>query len=168
MLFASSEEHHAPAWNKLVWSSINFILFILILYFLLRYPVINFFKNRKKSIHNHREKSLQENRLAQEQIEKYKREIAHLDSTIMAITNEMKEQATKTRERLIEEGKNIAATIHKDVKLHAASEMTKMKDEIVRQALHEIIVDTKKTLEEKMNEKDHEKLYTHFIQKDMV
>ncbi len=167
IVLGSTEATYEIPWTQLMWSSINFIIFILILYFVLRYPVINFFKNRKHAIQDHIKKSQNENQVAHQQIEKYKNEIAHLDTTITMINDEMKQITETVTRHLLQEGHNLAAKIKEDAKLHIESEIGKMKDRLVTESLHEIIEDTKKTLQEKMTENDHDNLYKNFLQRDI-
>jgi len=164
LLFANEE--HEPFFNKYLWFSIiNFSIFIGLLYYFLKKPIIDFFKSRRETLSKEMEDSDKMLKDAEAELEKYNKAIKELDEKI----DEIKEIAKKTTEReqqnIIASSEEYSAKIKEEAEKIASQEVEKA-IYLLREEISRLSIESAETsLKSKMDKKLNEKLITGLIDK---
>ncbi|MEZ0344855.1 MAG: ATP synthase F0 subunit B, partial [Caldimicrobium sp.] len=106
----SAEEgaHHGVTQTQiknLIWWTVNFIALLIILYKLLKKPVVNFFRSRKENLLKEYEELLAKKKEAEAKYLELQEKIKNLKEEAEAIYKNYVEQGMKEKERILEEAR---------------------------------------------------------------
>ena len=162
-LFASEGE--TSFFNKYFWFTVaNFTIYVGILYYLLKKPTLDFFKNRKKNMEeeaSEAEKFLDE---AKQQLKEYKELMENIDKKV----NEIKEYTVKTEEKEVEAmlkaAEVYAEKIKEDAKRIAQQESDKAIEHLRGEVAELAVEVAEKSLRKLVNMDIQEKLVDETIE----
>lgn len=143
LLFASSG--HAEGGTDIVPRTINFLIFVAILYYLAAEPIKNFFKNRSATIAAQLEEVQVKLKQAKEDKQKAEAELAKAKELAQEITETVKKEIELLTAELKKQGEQEVATLEKSFEENIELEKRKRVRTIVKEVLEEMLDD--KTLE---------------------
>lgn len=170
---ASATEHgaHEAGIPTMVWLQfINFGLYVALLFFALRKPVLNFFSNRETTYRD----AIKKAEAAKTEAETKRREIQErltkLESTREQSIEQARAEAAALRAQIIEEAKNLAAKLKTDAEQTAAVELDRAKVALRRELLDQSVLLATKLLsgKDKLQDQDQKRLQSEFVDKIQV
>ncbi len=153
-LFAS--EHVAMGWNMWGLGSahskapafgfylITFLIFIAIIFFAVKKPLMEFLALRSDQIRKTLDDSFNAQVSAEQRLTELKSRFATLPAEIESIKKRLHEQGERERQLVIEEGAKIASQIRADFSQSMAAEISRIKIELRREIVDAIIALLKK------------------------
>jgi len=145
------------------FSVINFVLFVAILFFLLRKSIIHFFKNRSHSTKNTMEEARKFYESAYRKYEEIEAKLKNADQKGKKLLEELKNEGELEKENLIKKAKEMAEIIKSDAEKTADQELLKAKEILKQQAAHLIAEMAEAELKSKLNLEDHRRLGSEFL-----
>ncbi len=149
--------------STMIWSIINFLILLAILYKFLYNPVLNVLDKRKEEVANNLSHAEATRKQAEDMFADYRKQLADASAEadgIMAKANKAAEQA---KNELISEARNEAAAITKkaqeDIQREKEQAMKEVRDEIAGLA----VLAAGKVLEKSLTKEDHEKMINDFV-----
>jgi F0F1-type ATP synthase membrane subunit b/b' len=130
------------------WKFLNLFLFIAVLYFLLRKPLGNIFRERRESIERELSRAKQERDAAEAKLAEVNARLAKLDAETAAIREQSEreiaaeaariqqqtqEEIAKLREQAAHEITAAGKTVKQDLRRFAAEESVKLAEQLIRQ-----------------------------------
>lgn len=165
----SAEEgaHHGVTSTQiknLIWWTVNFIALIIILYKLLKKPVVNFFKARKENILKEYEELLTKKKEAEAKYLELQEKIKNLKAEAEAIYQNYVEQGLKEKERILEEARLQAERIKEQAQLYIAQEMEKAKDRLKTELAEEAVKLAEEILRKNITPEDQKRLFKEILE----
>lgn len=160
----SSDEIHVN-WFNFTFTIFNFILFVLLLFFLLRKPVKRFFKDRAAEISGNIEKAEKEHASVKENLDDYEKRLANLDKEIAGIKKDVLNQAEIGSNKLLEEADILKKRILDDAEKMKKHEIEKVNIRFKKEVFKLAKELAEKMIKENISEEDHKKLQKEFLEK---
>lgn len=164
---AGSEGHHGIP-ESLTYSAINFGLYVVLLFFLLRKPVRNYFKSRKESF----SQALIKAEAARNEAEARKKEIndrlQRLESSSDESIAQARAEAAALRARILQDAEAVSRNLRAEAQRTAQVEIERAKNELREELLSQAVALSRKMLVDKMAEPDQKRLQTEFVDKIQV
>ncbi|MFN4196556.1 MAG: F0F1 ATP synthase subunit B [Caldimicrobium sp.] len=150
--------------KNLIWWTVNFLVLLLLLYKLLKKPVVNFFVSRKENILKQYEELLAKKKEAEAKYLELQEKIKGLKSEAESIYQSYIEQGMKERERIIEEAKLQAERIKEQAKVYIAQEIEKAKELLKYELAEESVKLAEEILRKNITPEDQRRLVKNFIE----
>ncbi len=166
-LAAEGEAHHGVTptqISNLIWWTVNFIALVIILYKLLKKPVVNFFKNRKESILKEYEELLAKKKEAEARYLELQEKIKNLKAEAEAIYQNYVEQGIKEKERILEEARLQAERIKEQAQLYIAQEMEKAKERLKVELAEEAVKLAEEILRKNITPEDQKRVFKEVLE----
>jgi F-type H+-transporting ATPase subunit b len=160
---ASQEGGHGGStpW-PFIFSIINFILFLLVLYFALPW-IKSFFSERSEKIQQSLKKAEEAKILAENKLEEYEKKIALLGKEVEEIRKAVEKEGEVEKERIITAAEKEAELIKWQAKIIAEQELKHAKAELRKELAALSLERAEKIIKEKINEDDHARLVKDYI-----
>lgn len=162
-LVSSASEESFFSMN-LVWSIINFIMFLFLLYFFSRKQVRDFFFSRKNEL----ARGIEEGKKQKEEAEKIYTEAIEkkekLDKDIKELVENTVKEAEKNAQKIIENAKEMAEKIKAESKKIVQGEVQKAKAELMTEVSEIVRKRSEEILREKVLPEDNKKLIEELLQ----
>lgn len=171
VVFASSgDAAHGTSpklWKELLFKTMNFVVMVTVLYFLLAKPARNFFMGRRNQIKQSFSDFNAEKNSIEKKYEEYKDKLASLDKKAEDIIHEFIADGEREKQKIIEEAhqaaKMISAQAESTIKLEIALAKKELMDEI-----SEVAVNMAEDLMQKnITKSDQKVLVDEFLMKVM-
>lgn len=150
--------------KNLIWWTVNFLLLVILLYKLLKKPIVNFFVSRRENLIKQYEELLSKKKEAEAKYLELQEKIKNLKSEAEAIYQNYVEQGMKEREKIIEEAKLQAERIKEQAQLYIAQEMEKAKDLLRIELAMESVKLAEYFLRKNITPEDQKVLFKNFIE----
>lgn len=150
--------------KNLIWWTVNFLVLVILLYKLLKKPVVNFFVSRRENLIRQYEELLNKKKEAEARYLELQEKIKNLKSEAEAIYQNYVEQGMKEREKIIEEAKLQAERIKEQAQVYIAQEMEKAKDLLRVELAMESIKLAEELLRKNITPEDQKVLFKNFIE----
>ncbi len=150
--------------KNLIWWTVNFLVLIILLYKLLRKPIVNFFVSRKENLVKEYEELLARKKEAEAKYLELQEKIKNLKAEAEAIYQNYVEQGLKEKEKIIEEAKLQAERIREQVQVYIAQEMEKAKDLLRIELAKESVKLAEELLKKNLTPEDQKRLVKNFIE----
>ncbi len=148
---------------QLIFSIINFVLFIIILYFLLKDKIKVFFSNRSNKIKNEIQNAYDEKTKFENELANYNKKINELDKEFTRLKKDTLEKLKIQRNKTLEDAKKIAEKITEDSQKIALNNINETKNKLAKEIFEKAIENARKTIEEKF--KNNYESYSNEIRK---
>jgi len=149
--------------NTMIWSIINFLTLLAILYKFLYKPLFNVLEQRKEEIANNLSHAEASRKEAEEMFAEYKKQIAEASSEAAEIINKANKAAEEAKNAVIAQAREEAAAIT----LKAQEEIEREKEKALKEVRDEIaglaVLAAGKVLEKSITKEDHEKMINDFV-----
>lgn len=163
---AGAEEHHEVTptqLRNLFWFSLNFLVFVIILYKVLKKPVVNFFRTRRENIIKQYNELLEKKKEAEARYIELQEKIKNLEKEAQAIYQNYVEQGIRERERIINEAQVQAERIKQQAELYIQFEMEKVKKQLIHEIGEAAVKIAEEIIKKNFTEEDQKRLYKEFI-----
>jgi F-type H+-transporting ATPase subunit b len=150
--------------RNLIWWTVNFIALIIILYKLLKKPVVNFFKNRKENILKEYEELLAKKKEAEAKYLELQEKIKNLKAEAEAIYQNYVEQGIKEKERILEEAQLQAKRIKEQAQLYIAQEIENAKERLKFELAEEAVKLAEEILRKNITPEDQKRVFKEVLE----
>ena len=158
------EEHTIP-WMNYFWRVLNFALFLFLLYKFAGKKAADFFGGRSSGIKNELEDLETRKAEASKKLAEVEKSIANIAQEKAAILEEAKTQGEALKASIIEKAEKTAAQMAEQAKLTAQNEAKAEMDRMRAEMADLVVEAAAKLVEEKLGEKEHEKLVDEYLTK---
>jgi len=150
--------------KNLIWWSVNFIALCIILYKLLKKPIVNFFRERREKLVKEYEELLQKKKEAEARYLELQEKIKNLKAEAEAIYQNYVEQGKRERERILEEARLQAERIKEQARLYIQHEMERAKDLLRRELAEEAVKLAEELLRKNITIEDQKRLFREALE----
>jgi len=150
--------------KNLIWWSVNFLVFCIILYKLLKKPIVNFFRERREKLVKEYEELLQKKKEAEARYLELQEKIKNLKEEAEAIYQNYVEQGKKEKERILEEARLQAERIKEQARLYIQHEMERAKDLLRRELAEEAVKLAEEILRKNITVEDHKRIFREVLE----
>ena len=161
---ASQEGGHGGSslW-PFVFSVINFLLFLVVLYVFALPRIKDFFSGRSEKIRQELKEAEEAKNLAEKKLKAYEEKIAFLEKEVEEIRNAVEKEGEAEKQRIIVSAEKEAETMKWQAKIIAEQELKQAKAELRKELARLSLESAEKIIKEKINEKDHARLVKDYI-----
>lgn len=167
VVYGAEEGHHgitSTQIQNLIWWTVNFIALLIILFKLLRKPLVNFLQNRKETIQREYEELLRKKREAEAQYLELQAKLKNMEDEAKQILQNYIEQGQKEKERIIKEAEEQAKRIMEQADLYIKHELEKAKEELRKELAQEVIKLTEERLLKGLTIEDHKRIFQDVVE----
>ena len=154
--------------RDLIWSFVNFTIFIGLLVFFLRKKVRVYFQEREASFKQAIVKAEHARREAEQAKATIKEKLDKLEASAKSDMAQAQKDAEELKARILAEARDLVANLKKETERTAESEIQRAKLELREELLLGAMEQAKKILKEKVNEPDQKRLQGEFVDKIQV
>jgi F-type H+-transporting ATPase subunit b len=147
------------------WQAINFILYIVLLVYFLKKPVVSFFTEREQKYRQalvHGERARKEAELKKREIQQ---RLNELEGSAEQALTDARQEADALMMQLQKDAQDTATRLREEAARTAIMSIEKAKSEIRAEILTQALDSSRKMLEEKIQEGDQKRLQTEFVVK---
>ncbi len=167
VVYGAEEGHHGitpTQIQNLIWWTVNFIVLFIILFKLLRKPLVNFLQNRKETIQREYEELLRKKREAEAQFLELQAKLKNMEDEARQILQNYIEQGQREKERIIKEAEEQAKRIMEQADLYIKHELEKAKEELRKELAQEVIKLTEERLLKGLTIEDHKRIFRDVVE----
>jgi len=167
VVYGAEEGHHGitpTQIQNLIWWTVNFIALLIILFKLLRKPLVNFLQNRKETIQREYEELLRKKREAEAQYLELQAKLKNMEDEAKQILQNYIEQGQKEKERIIKEAEEQAKRIMEQADLYIKHELEKAKEELRKELAQEVIKLAEERLLKGLTIEDHKRIFRDVVE----
>lgn len=142
-----AEEAHVaePPWMDLLFSTINFVIFVYLLQRFLKEPVKKFFQERREGIVKSLNDASRNLKESQGLFQEMRSRVEGVDGEILSLREEVDRELDRERQKLIERARETAERIQRDAAMVAAQEISLAKQRL-RLELADTAIEKARTL----------------------
>jgi F-type H+-transporting ATPase subunit b len=162
VVYGAEEGHHGitpTQIQNLIWWTANFLALLIILFLLLRKPLVNFLQNRKETIQREYEELLRKKREAEAQYLELQAKLKNMEDEAKQILQNYIEQGQKEKERIIKEAEEQAKRIMEQADLYIKHELEKAKENLRKELAQEVIKLAEERLLRGLTIEDHKRIF---------
>ena len=160
---ASPEEGHGGADLNFIFSIINFILFLALLYILALPKVKGFFIDRSKKIRQALQEAEKAKNLAEQKLDEYQAKLNALDQEVQELKAAVQQEGEAEKARIIAGAEKDVESIKKQARIIAEHEIQKAKAELQREVARLSLERAGQLIREKINADDQVRLVKEYI-----
>jgi len=167
VVYGAEEGHHGitpTQVQNLIWWTVNFLALLIILFKLLRKPLVNLLQNRKETIQREYEELLRKKREAEAQYLELQAKLKNMEDEAKQILQNYIEQGQKEKERIIKEAEEQAKRIMEQADLYIKHELEKAKEELRKELAQEVIKLTEERLLKGLTIEDHKRIFQDVVE----
>ncbi len=166
--YGAEGEHHGitpTQVQNLIWWTVNFIVLLIILFKVLRKPLVNFFNNRSEAIQREYEELLRKKREAEAQYLELQARLKNMEDEAKQIFQNYVEQGQKEKERIIQEAEEQAKRIMEQADLYIKHELEKAKEELRKELANEVVKLAEERLLKGLTVEDHRRIIGDIVER---
>jgi len=163
----------APAWASggeggeggggLLFPILNFALLVGLLVYLTRKPILAFFAERRRTIHNALDEAAELQRQAEERHAKWQRRLVDLERELEEIRRLGRERAESERENILADAREGAARIERTARSAIEQELRRAREQLREEAADLAVELAAGLLRERVSDADRDRLMDEFI-----
>lgn|GEM_PF-186077 len=161
----AEEEGHGLPWKNFTFRSINFVLFLGILFYFVGGKAKAFFSGRRTQIKDDLDSLQTRQADAERKLKDVEKSIANLEQEKQSILEEAQKQGEALREAIIEKAKQDAEGIKAQAKRTAENEAKGALDDMRAEVAELVVAAAEKIVREKLSDAEHEKLVDEYLTK---
>ncbi|MCI4453415.1 MAG: ATP synthase F0 subunit B [Thermodesulfobacterium sp.] len=167
VVYGAEEGHHGitpTQVQNLIWWTVNFLALLIILFKLLRKPLVNLLQNRKETIQREYEELLRKKREAEAQYLELQAKLKNMEDEAKQVLQSYIEQGQKEKERIIKEAEEQAKRVMEQADLYIKHELEKAKEELRKELAQEVIKLTEERLLKGLTIEDHKRIFQDVVE----
>ena len=155
-------------WSDLAWRTLNFVIFIGIIWWAGGKHITSFLNGRRESI-AHDLDDLEKTRAeAEQQLYELTARIAHVDTECANIIADNRAQAEAVRDRIIADAQRQAEEIVKQARLSAENEARRLEKNLRAALADQIVEAVEASLAQRLDTAEHDRLITNALKKVVI
>lgn len=164
---AGGEEiHHGKAeWIGLAWKTLNFLVLMGFLYWLLADKIKAFFIDRRKDIKETLENTAAQKTEAEKKYRDYAEKIDKASAEIDGLFEMIKAQGVAEKQKIIDDAKKVAQKMKEDAQARIEQELQKASAQLRGEAVELSVKMAEDILKRNITENDHETMIKEYLDK---
>lgn len=151
--------------KDLIYRSMNFVAAVVLLYFILRKPIRQFFGNRRQEIENTL-KDLEQKKIATEaQVRELEAKLAGIQSERETILAEYAREGEAEKAKIIDQAQAMSARIQQQAQVSVRQEIDKAKQDLKREIAEMSTAMAEELIRKNINAQDQDRLVTEYLEK---
>jgi F-type H+-transporting ATPase subunit b len=127
--------HEGNKWFEFAWKTLDFIVLVGFLYWLLAAKIKDFFVGRRKEIKESLDKSAQQKAEAEGKYREYSEKVDKASAEIDGIFEMIKAQGVTEKQKIIEDAEKVARKLKEDAQARIEQELKKASDQLKTEAV---------------------------------
>lgn len=162
---AAAEDHGSNMLWDLLYRTINFVILVAALVYILRKPAKQFFVDRTESIKNQLEELEAEKAEAQKQYEEVKSKLANLEEEVAKIIEDYVEEGKKEKDAIIAQAERQAEHIRQQAEFAVDQKLKDAKESLKSEVAELCVQAAEDLIKEKFTDEDQKKFIKEFSEK---
>lgn len=166
--YASGGEEGGHDGKKLfefVWKTIDFVVLVGLLYWMLAAKIKEFFVGRRQGIKDSLENAAQQKAEAEVKYKEYSEKIEKASAEIDGIFEMIKAQGVAEKQKIVEEAEKVAKKIKEDSQMRTAQEIKKASDQLRTEAVILSVQMAEEIIKKNIAEQDNEAIVREYMEK---
>jgi F-type H+-transporting ATPase subunit b len=151
--------------GEFIWHSINFLLLLVLLYWLLADKIKKFFVSRREELKESIERAEGDKREAQEKYLEYVDKIEKASGEIDKIAEAIRAQGLAERDKIVAEALKIAEKVREDAKSRMEQEYKEASAKLRKEAVSLSVAMAEEILRRNIKQEDNEAIVQEYIEK---
>jgi F-type H+-transporting ATPase subunit b len=152
-------------WFEFFWKTLDFVVLVGFLYWLLAAKIKEFFVGRRQDIKDSLAKAAEQKAQAESKFREYSEKIEKASAEIDGIFEMIKAQGVAEKQKLIEDAEKIARKIKEDSQMRTEQELKKASDQLRAEAVKLSVQMAEEILKRNITMQDHETLVREYMEK---
>ncbi len=166
IVFVVSAPAYAADWQSTdTYRIINFTALVLILFFVLRKPVANFFTDRIRSIKEQLEDLEKQKSEAEKKLAEYNEKLSALDAEAEKIISQYQRQGETARDNILKQAEAAAAKMEEQARKTIAYEFAQAKLKLETELFDSAVEKAEAHMKSIITDDDHDRLVKEYIDK---
>lgn len=157
--------HEGNKWFDFFWKTLDFIVLVGFLYWLLASRIKEFFVGRSRDIKETLEKTAVQKAEAEEKFKEYSEKIDKASAEIDGIFEMIKAQGIVEKQKIIEDAEKVARKIKEDAQARTEQELKKASDQLRVEAVKLSVQMAEEILKRNITARDHETMVKEYMDK---
>lgn len=166
-VYASGAGEGASPWDSwmLSWRVINTLALIILLVYLLKKPLQNFFSDRRTRIARELEDAREQRNRAEQTIQEYKVKLASMEAELEKMRAELRKSAETEKEKVLANAERMANAMVESAKVAAEQELRNAKMALKNEAVELAVQLAEALIRERINEDDRKRIVEDYLVK---
>jgi F-type H+-transporting ATPase subunit b len=157
--------HDGKQMFEFIWKTIDFIVLVGLLYWMLAAKVRDLFAGRRQDIKESMENAAQQKTEAEAKYKEYSEKIEKASAEIDGIFEMIKAQGVAEKQKIIEEAEKVAKKIKEDSQMRTAQELKKASDQLRTEAVVLSVQMAEEIIKKNIAVQDHETIVREYMEK---
>ncbi|MGF1466374.1 MAG: hypothetical protein ACFCGT_09580 [Sandaracinaceae bacterium] len=159
-------EGHEPAIDpiQLAASIVNFVVWIIALVWLLRGPLRDYLRSRRRAVEEGLQRAEELQAKAQRVYDEYTDRLEHLDEELDTLRAEMRRAGEAEKERLVEEARARGERMRREAEFLIDQQMKQLRVDLTREAIEAAVAAAETVLQERSNAEDQVRLADRYLE----
>jgi F-type H+-transporting ATPase subunit b len=157
--------HEGNKWFEFAWKTLDFIVLVGFLYWLLAAKIKDFFVGRRKEIKESLDKSAQQKAEAEEKYREYSEKVDKASAEIDGIFEMIKAQGVTEKQKIIEDAGKVARKMKEDAQARIEQELKKASDQLKTEAVLLSSQMAEEILKKNITAQDNETMVREYMDK---
>lgn len=165
--YASGDEggHDGSMLKEFIWKTVDFIILVVILYWLLAAKIKTFFVGRRQEIKESMENAAKEKIEAENKFREYSEKIDKASQEIDGIIAMIKSQGVAEKQKIIEDAGKVAQKMKEDAQARIKQEFNKASYQLRFEAVQLSVQVAEEILKKNITAQDHEAMVKEYMDK---
>jgi F-type H+-transporting ATPase subunit b len=152
-------------WFEFFWKTLDFVVLVVFLYWMLADKIKDFFVGRRKDIKESMEKSAEQKADAEKKYREYSEKLDKASAEIDGIYEMIKAQGVTEKQKIIEDAEKIALKMKEDAQARIEQEVKKASDQLRTEAVQLSVQMAEEILKRNITVQDHEVMVKEYMDK---
>ncbi len=161
----SEGSHGKSEWFEFAWKTLDFIILVGFLYWLLAEKIKTFFIGRRKEIKDSMENAAQQKSEAEKKYREYSEKIDKASQEIDGIIEMIKAQGIAEKQKIIEDAGTVAQKMKEDAQARIEQEFNKASHQLRSEAVQLSVQMAEEILKKNITAQDHEVMVREYMDK---
>jgi F-type H+-transporting ATPase subunit b len=157
--------HEGSKLFDFLWKTLDFVVLVGFLYWLMAAKIKNFFVGRRQDIKDSLEKTVQQKADAESKFREYSEKIDKASAEIDNIFEMIKAQGVAEKQKIIEDAGKIAKKMKEDAQMRTQQELKKASDQLRAEAVQLSVEMAEEILKRNITTQDHEAMVKEYMEK---
>jgi F-type H+-transporting ATPase subunit b len=157
--------HEGSKWFDFFWKTLDFVVLVGFLYWLMAAKIKDFFAGRRQDIKDSLEKTVQQKADAESKFREYSEKIDKASAEIDGIFEMIKAQGVAEKQKIIEDAEKIARKMKEDAQMRTQQELKKASDQLRAEAVQLSVEMAEEILKRNITTQDHEAMVKEYMEK---
>jgi F-type H+-transporting ATPase subunit b len=157
--------HDGKQMFEFIWKTVDFIVLVGLLYWMLAAKVKDLFAGRRRDIKESMENAAQQKAEAEAKYKEYSEKIEKASAEIDGIFEMIKAQGVAEKQKIIAEAEKVAKKIKEDSQMRTAQELKKASDQLRTEAVVLSVQMAEEIIKKNIAVQDHETIVREYMEK---